>query len=129
MATKDTIAEISAKLQELWKEREDLLARLDEINAVFHSFGIDPERGRRTRSSRRTRGTGKRRGLRPGGKRVQGVKQTLLESLSATPQSPTELAANVSQKLGKKVAITTQLHMLKREKLAKAASRGQWVRV
>ena len=129
MSTKEIVSDIREKLNDLARERQELLERLDEINGVFQSLGIDPDRGTRRAGLGRGRRTAARgRGLRPGGQRVQGVKQTLLESLTSTPQSPGELQTKVSKKLGHKVNITTQLHMLKREKLAKAASRGQWVK-
>jgi len=74
------------------------------------------------------RGRKKGRGLKEGGSRVQGVKQTLAEALTTSPQSPAELQAKVSAKLGHEVSIATQLHMLKREGAAKAVGRGQWVK-
>ncbi len=123
----NTVAALSSLLQKLKREREHYVAKIEEIDAVFERFGASPSspsRGRRSGGGGRKAGRGKR----PGGKRVQGVKQTLLESLTSTPQSPSDLQAKVSKKLGHKVNITTQLHMLKREKLAKAASRGQWVK-
>ncbi len=131
MAKTETIAALSSLLNKLTKERNHHVAAIQEIDEVFHKFGVEPPAiGGATRGARAARSTGgaKRRGLKRGGSRVQGVKQTLAESLSDTPQSPAELAAKVSKKLGSKVAITTQLHMLKREKVAKAVGRGQWVR-
>lgn len=80
--------------------------------------------GRRAKTGRKKRS----RGLRPGGKRVQGVKATLHEALTDKPQSPGELQKKVSQKLGAKVAIATQLNALKKEGMAKSVGRGQWVR-
>lgn len=134
MANKNTIAALSSLLQKLSKERQHHVAAIQEIDAVFHRFGFEPSGAPMRRKPGRPAGSGagagagRARGKRAGGQRVQGVKQTLLESLSDTPQSPAELAAKVSKKLGAKVAITTQLHMLKREKAAKAVGRGQWVR-
>lgn len=132
MANKNTIAALSSLLQKLSKERQHHVAAIQEIDAVFHRFGFEPSGAPMRRKPGRPAGSGasagRSRGKRAGGQRVQGVKQTLLESLSDTPQSPAELASKVSKKLGAKVAITTQLHMLKREKAAKAVGRGQWVR-
>ncbi|MBL0922421.1 MAG: hypothetical protein IBJ10_09880 [Phycisphaerales bacterium] len=129
MAKTNTIAALSSLLQKLGKERQHHIAAIQEIDGVFRRFGFEPTGAPvRGKSARGGASAGRARGKRPGGQRVQGVKQTLLESLSDTPQSPGELAAKVSKKLGAKVAITTQLHMLKREKAAKAVGRGQWVR-
>src|SRR5690606_27437642 len=119
----------------------------EEIDAVFARFGVDPEaatgarrgpgRPRGSRSKQKAaskkasrKKTGKRagRGMKSGGSRVQGVKQTLEESLTNTPQSPAELKDKVSKKLGHEVSIATQLHMLKSEGKAKAVGRGQWVK-
>lgn len=127
MAKTETIAALSSLLNKLTKERNHHVAAIQEIDEVFHKFGVEPPAIGGGRAPRPTGGA-PRRGLKRGGSRVQGVKQTLAESLSDTPQSPAELAAKVSKKLGSKVAITTQLHMLKREKIAKAVGRGQWVR-
>ena len=59
---------------------------------------------------------------------MQGVKQTLEEALTASPQSPAELQEKVSAKLGHEVSVATQLHMLKRDGKAKAVGRGQWIK-
>lgn len=85
---------------------------------------------RKTKKKAAKKKTSKRgsRGLKAGGQRVQGVKEALAESLTATAQSPADLQAKVSKKLGHDVSIATQLHMLKRDGVAKAIGRGQWVK-
>ncbi|MGD9693479.1 MAG: hypothetical protein AB7G17_08045 [Phycisphaerales bacterium] len=133
--SKTTLTALQGLLSKLAKERETHVAAIQQIDAVFANFGMAPpggggtgsggaRRGRRKAAGRKGRG----RGLRPGGKRVQGVKTTLHEALTDKPQSPGDLQKKVSQKLGTKVAIATQLNALKKEGLAKSVGRGQWVR-
>lgn len=139
------MVQLSSLLRKLHAEREHHLSAVEEINAIFARFGIDPNTGGevrrgpgRPRGSKNKKKAGrkkaakkagrKKRGKKAGGSRVQGVKQALLESLTATAQSPAELADKVSKKVGQKVSITTQLHMLKRDGAAKAVGRGQWVK-
>lgn len=148
------MVQLSSLLRKLHAERNHHLAAVSEIDAVFARFGIDPETGGearrgpgRPRGSKNKKKPGRKkagskkkaskkktakkrtaRGKKAGGQRVQGVKQTLQESLTSTPQSPAELADKVSKKVGQKVSITTQLHMLKRDGVAKAVGRGQWVK-
>ena len=139
------MVQLSSLLRKLHAEREHHLSAVEEINAIFARFGIDPNTGGevrrgpgRPRGSKNKKKAGrkkaakkagrKKRGKKAGGSRVQGVKQALLDSLTATAQSPAELADKVSKKVGQKVSITTQLHMLKRDGVAKAVGRGQWVK-
>lgn len=150
------MVQLSSLLRKLHAERNHHLAAVSEIDAVFARFGIDPETGGEVRrgpgrprgsknkkkpgrkkgaskktSKKKASGAKKKRtarGKKPGGQRVQGVKQALQESLTSSPQSPAELADKVSKKVGQKVSITTQLHMLKRDGAAKAVGRGQWVK-
>ena len=142
-----TMAQLSSLLRKLQQERSEHLAAIEKIDEVFAQFGMSPESGVKRRGPGRPRGSKnkkkagrkkagakkagrkkKARGAKAGGSRVQGVKQTLEESLTATPQSPAELASKVSKKLGQEVSITTQLHMLKRDGAAKTVGRGQWVK-
>jgi hypothetical protein len=127
MAKQKTLTAVSSLLAKLEKEREHHLASLEEIDAIFRRFGASPGPGAGRRRGGRAMG-GARRGGRGAGSRVQGVKDALLSSLSGSPQSPADLAAKVSKRLGTKVNIATQLHMLKRDKKAKSVGRGQWVR-
>lgn len=132
MADSQTLRKLSALLQTLADERRTHVEEVQRIDSVFERMGFRPSDSgvAPARAARQTgrAAKGKRRGRKPGGQRVQGVKQALLESLSDTPQTPAQLKAKVSSKVGADVAIVTQLAMLKREKLAKAAARGQWVR-
>lgn len=144
-----TMAQLSSLLRKLQQERSEHLAAIEKIDEVFAQFGMSPEAGGakrrgpgRPRGSKNKKKAGRKkagakkagrkkkgaRGAKAGGSRVQGVKQTLEESLTATPQSPAELASKVSKKLGQEVSITTQLHMLKRDGAAKTVGRGQWVK-
>jgi len=132
MPASPTLRKLSVLLQKLADERRAHVAEIERIDSVFARMGFRPSDSgaapaRAGRQSGRT-ASGKRRGRKPGGQRVQGVKQALLESLSDTPQTPAQLKAKVCGKVGANVAIVTQLAMLKREKLAKSVSRGQWVR-
>lgn len=134
-----TLNELSSLLRKLATEREQYVAAIEEIDAVFAQFGMEaPAGGARRRRGRppmrkagkkagRTKAGAKKRGRRRGGKRVQGVKQTLLDTLGSKPQSPIDLQKKVSKKLGAEVNIATQLQMLKSEGKAKAVGRGQWV--
>lgn len=133
----------------LKKDRDHHLNAIQEIDAILERLGAESTttkrgpgrpRGSKNKKKARTKGakkaskksgkkrTRKGRGLKPGGSRVQGVKQTLADALTSTPQSPADLQAKVSTKLGHKVSIATQLHMLKRDGVAKAVGRGQWVK-
>lgn len=142
------MVQLSSMLRKLHEERNHHLAAVEEIDEIFNRFGINPDEAPRRRGPGRPRGSGKKagkkagrkkgskkkagkrasRGLKDGGQRVQGVKQTLAEALTSTPQTPAELQAKVSKKLGQEVSIATQLHMLKRDGVAKAVARGQWVK-
>ena len=137
----ETAVQLNSLLRKLHAERNHHVEAIDEIDKIFAQFGIDPEGGAARRGPGRPRGSKgrkkagrkkgskkKARGKKAGGQRVQGVKQTLEESLTATPQSPAELQVKVSKKLGHDVSIATQLHMLKSEGKAKAVGRGQWVK-
>jgi hypothetical protein len=154
----ETMVQLSSLLRKLHDERNHHLESIDEIDAIFARFGVDPESGGKKRGPGRPRGstnkkkkktkkkaasskkkatkkktkkkTGKRgsRGLKAGGQRVQGVKQALQDALTSTAQSPADLQAKVSKKVGQEVSIATQLHMLKRDGVAKAVGRGQWVK-
>lgn len=145
----DTKAQLSSLLKKLHAERDQHLAAIEEIDSVLESFGGDAGAPVKRRGPGRPRGskntkkktkkksskkkTGKRagrkgRGLKKGGSRVQGVKQTLEEALTGSPQSPAQLQDKVSAKLGHDVSVATQLHMLKREGKAKSVGRGQWVK-
>lgn len=128
MPTK-TVTAFSSLLAKLHKERRFHIEAIEEIDAIFHKFGMDPP-GRSARAARPAAAGKAKPRARGGrsGRRIQGVKKALQDSLSGTPQSPAELAAKVSKKVGAKVNITTQLHMLKSEKKAKAVGRGQWVK-
>ncbi len=132
---KTTLTALQGLLSKLAKEREEHVAAIQQIDTVFANFGMAPPSDRGTSSGGARRGRrkaagkkGRGRGLRPGGSRVQGVKTTLHEALTDKPQSPGELQKKVSQKLGAKVAIATQLNALKKEGMAKSVGRGQWVR-
>lgn len=150
----DTAAQLSALFSKLRKDRAEHAAAIAEIDAVLDTVGnttvAAPKRGPgRPKGSKnktkkkagkkagtknaRTKKSGKKRapkgrGLKKGGSRVQGVKQTLEDALTGTPQSPADLQAKVSKALGHDVAVATQLHMLKREGKAKTVGRGQWVK-
>lgn len=124
MPNNNTVSTIASLLEKLRKERDHHLQAIEEIDSVFARFGATPPR---SPGAPRGRRKGRGRGA-PGQKRVQGVKETLASALTDSPQSPTELAAKVSRKLGAKVAIATQLNQLKKEKVAKSVGRGQWVR-
>lgn len=129
MAASPSLRKLAVLLQKLADERRSHIEAVRRIEAVMARMGFDPSGARVAgEGSSSTRGPRRGRGLKSGGKRVQGVKQALLESLSATPQSPAQLKAKVCGKVGANVNITTQLAMLKREKLAKDVARGQWVR-
>jgi hypothetical protein len=132
MANSQSLRKLSALLQKLADERRSHVEEIHRIDSVFTTMGFRPSDSgaapvRAGRTSGRAAG-GKRRGRKAGGQRVQGVKQALLESLTDTPQTPAQLKAKVSNKVGADVAIVTQLAMLKREKLAKAVARGAWIR-
>lgn len=142
----DAAAQLSALLKKLHKEREEHLAAIDDIDTTLAAFGLDPKGGaprtgkrrgpgrprgsskKASKKASKRRGKKKTRGLKKGGSRVQGVKQTLEESLTASPQTPAELQEKVSRKLGHEVSVATQLHMLKRDGKAKTVGRGQWVK-
>jgi len=132
MAESQSLRKLSSLLQKLADERRSHMEAIERIDSVFLRMGFQPPpsgAGSSRGAKLRGRATaGRRRGLKTGGQRVQGVKQALLESLTDTPQTPDQLKAKVSSKVGANVAIVTQLAMLKREKLAKAVARGQWVR-
>ena len=132
MANSQTLRKVSTLLQKLADERRAHVEEVQRIDSVFERMGFRPT-GAGMAPARAARQTGraargKRRGRKLGGQRVQGVKQALLESLTDSPQTPAQLKAKVSSKVGADVAIVTQLAMLKQEKLAKAVARGQWVR-
>lgn len=137
----------------LKKDREHHFNAIQEIDAILERLGAEappmkrgPGRPRGSKNKKKTKPGGatkastkaskksgkkrtrKGRGLKPGGSRVQGVKQTLADALTSSPQSPAELQTKVSNKLGHKVSIATQLHMLKRDGVAKAVGRGQWIK-
>ena len=130
-------------LQELADRRAEHQAAIDEIDAVLAQFGVQAgsvtSTGRRRRGPGRPKGSGKKTGRKATakkasrkkagrrGKRVQGVKQALIDSLSDKPQSPSELQGKVSRKVGAEVQIATQLQMLKNEGKATTVGRGQWV--
>ncbi len=137
----------SHMLSLLKKEREHHQKSLDEIDAIIERISSETattkrgpgrprgsknkkKRGAKKASKKKAgkKRTRKGRGLKPGGSRVQGVKETLAASLTTSPQSPAELQAKVSKKLGQDVSVATQLHMLKRDGVAKAVGRGQWVK-
>jgi len=147
----NTAAQLSALVAKLREERAELVAAIEEIDSVLERVGTPAgdalKRGpgrprgsknkkkagraakkRTTKTTAKKRGRKKTRGPKKGGARVQGVKQALAEALTSSPQSPAELQAKVSSSLGHEVAIATQLHMLKREGVAKAVGRGQWVK-
>lgn len=132
MPASPTLRKVSVLLQKLADERRAHAEEIERIDSVFARMGFRPSGSgaaptRAARLSGRPAG-GKRRGRKSGGQRVQGVKHALLESLTDTPQTGAQLKAKVCGKVGANVNITTQLAMLKREKLAKAVARGQWVR-
>jgi hypothetical protein len=134
----------------LKKDREHHLNAIQEIDAILERIGAEaapakrgPGRPRGSKNKKKKtkakgakkaskksgkKRTRKGRGIKPGGSRVQGVKQTLADALTSSPQSPADLQTKVSNKLGHKVSIATQLHMLKRDGVAKAVGRGQWVK-
>jgi hypothetical protein len=152
----ETRAQISSLIRKLEEERNHHLASVDEIDSIIAKLESEGKSGAKKRGPGRPRGsrnkkkakrkvakkktgarkkkakkkTGKRgsRGLKPGGQRVQGVKQALQDALTSSAQSPAELQAKVSKKVGQDVSIATQLHMLKRDGVAKAVGRGQWVK-
>lgn len=133
MANSQSLRKLSALLQKLVDERRSHMEEIQRIDSVFTRMGFRPSDAspaptRAARQSGRA-ASGKRRGRKAGGQRVQGVKQALLDSLTDSPQTPAQLQVRVSNKVGANVAIVTQLAMLKREKLAKAVARGQWIRV
>lgn len=132
---KTTLSALQELLSKLARERETHVAAIQRIDAVFAGLGAVTSGGRAaggggSRGGRRAKAGrgGRSKGLPPGGQRVQGVKSTLHEVLTDKPQSPGELQKKVSQKLGSKVAIATQLNALKKEGMAKSVGRGQWVR-
>ncbi len=152
----ETKAHLSSLIRKLEEERDHHLASVEEIDSIIatlNSEGLSggvkrgPGRPRGSKNKKKTgrktarkkagtrkkktkKKTAKRgsRGLKPGGQRVQGVKEALADALTGTAQSPAELQAKVSKKLGHDVSIATQLHMLKRDGVAKAIARGQWVK-
>jgi len=146
----DTAALHTALVNKLRQDRAEHAAAIAEIDAVLDTVGDLAGPAIRKRGPGRPKGsknktkqktdqksgakkTGKKaarkgRGLKKGGSRVRGVKQSLQEALTGTPQTPAELQAKVSKALGHDVAIATQLHMLKRESKAKTVGRGQWVK-
>lgn len=143
MMKKETRAHMLSLLK---KDREHHQNAIDEIDSILERLGSEsgetrrgPGRPRGSKNKKKrgakkaSKKTGKKRsrkgrGLKPGGSRVQGVKETLAASLTTSPQSPAELQEKVSKKLGHEVSIATQLHMLKRDGVAKAIGRGQWVK-
>jgi len=145
----DTAALYTALVNKLRRDRAEHAAAIAEIDAVLNTVGNTtvaaskrgPGRPRGSKnkvkkeSSKKAgaKKTGKKaarkgRGLKKDGSRVHGVKQSLEEALTGTPQTPADLQAKVSKALGHDVAIATQLHMLKREGKAKTVGRGQWVK-
>lgn len=149
----DTVALYTAFLNKLRQDRAVHAAAIAEIDAVLNNVGNttgavpkrEPGRPKGSKSKSKKAGSkkagnkkagkksGKKkarkgRGLKTGGSRVRGVKQSLHEALTGTPQTPADLEAKVSKALRHKVAIATQLHMLKREGKAQTVGRGQWVK-
>lgn len=120
MPTNSTVASLTSKLTKLEKEREHHVQAIREIDAVFARLGGKIGGGASIGRAGRAAGGS--------GSRAQGVKAALLGSLTDKGQSPDELAAKVSRKVGAKVNITTQLAMLKAEKKARNPKRGQWVK-
>lgn len=114
-----TIASITSKLKKLQKDRDHHLESIREIDAIFAKLGAKVGKGGASRAGRGGGGAGSR---------VQGVKAALLASLTDKGQTPVELAAKVSKKVGAKVNVTTQLAMLKAAKKAKNPERGLWTR-
>lgn len=133
---KTTLSALHTLLSKLAAERAEHVAAIERIDAVFAGLRGVTSGGRAAAAAggrggargKKGRKGGRKRGLRPGGSRVQGVKTTLAEALTDKPQSPGELQKKVSQRLGSKVAIATQLNALKKEGVAKSVGRGQWVR-
>lgn len=111
-----TMKSLTKMLTKLQRERARNVAAVREIDGVLARLGG-------ASSHRGQPGT-----ARSSGKRVQGVKEALLAALTAKPQSPKDLQKAVRRKLGAPVKIATQLNTLKREKKAKSAGRGLWVR-
>ncbi|TVQ59079.1 MAG: hypothetical protein EA379_12000 [Phycisphaerales bacterium] len=140
---KPSLNELVSYLQELADRRNEHQAAIDEIDAVLSQFGVQagaatgrrgPGRpkgskkkvGRKKTSKKTVKKAGRKKTGRRG-KRVQGVKQALIDALSDKPQSPGELQDKVSRKVGADVQIATQLQMLKNEGKANNVDRGQWV--
>lgn len=132
MSTSRNLRQFAVLAESLLADRRAHVEEVQRIDAVFQRLSVQPPdnhgAGGASGARRGRPAAGRRPGRKPGGQRVQGVKQALLDSLTDTPQTPAQLKAKVCGKVGANVNITTQLAMLKREKLAKPASRGLWIR-